>query len=549
MNQSIDNLIKKYFWWVFFIMLAFALLSHLDHLPLKFEEPRRGVVALEMEFTGNYIAPTINGEFYYNKPPIYNWILVALFKLFNSHEDWILRVPTVMSFILLAFVNLNIMKRKLGDKVAQLSSLLFLTSTDLLFYFSFQGEIDMFFSLVVYLQIASILWFFETKNYRSLFLISYFLVAIGVLTKGLPSIAFQGITLLAFFIYHKRFKQLFNIWHFVGFGLFVFIVGGYFYLYSAYNDPMPYITRLFTESSNRALVQKSFFDSIVHLFTFPLILVDILAPWLLIAPLFITKSLPSRVKESKWLTMIIVFFIANISLYWISPGVRDRYLYMFVPFVTTLFAYVIYNYSQENKSIPKSANILLILVMAIVILALPILPFVQPVSSVNNILLIAIALIILLGMIFFIYLKSSSSKIYVFIVFIVAARIGFNYIVIPLRLEDELRDNYKFHVEQILENIGDNPIFFHGAIKHSQKRLPFIGQEVVYNELAYYPFQLTYYIEKNRGKVFKFSTEKLADAFYLSEKNHFSEIIGNKEIRYQFNLGKRGFDFVLFKFK
>ncbi|MFT7033549.1 MAG: 4-amino-4-deoxy-L-arabinose transferase-like glycosyltransferase [Cyclobacteriaceae bacterium] len=548
MNQSIDNLIKKYFWWVFFIMLAFALISHLDHLPLKFEEPRRGIVAMEMEFTGNYITPTINGEFYYNKPPIYNWILVALFRVFNSHEDWVLRVPTVISFILLAFVNFQIMRRKLGDKVAQLSSLFFLTSTDLLFYFSFQGEIDMFYSLIVYLQIASILWFFETKNYRALFLISYFLVSIGVLTKGLPSIAFQGITLLAIFIYYKRFKQLFNIWHFIGFGMFIFIIGGYFYSYSTYNDPLPYITRLFTESSNRTIAQKSFFDSIIHLFTFPLILLDILAPWLLIAPLFITKSVVTKIKQSNWLMLVIIFFLSNISLYWISPEARDRYLYMFVPFVTTLFAYIIYSHSRDNMTIPKLANVLLIAVMAILIVALPILPFVQPVSTVDNIFLIVGAIFILLGTTLFIYLKSSLYKVHVFILFIVAARIGFNYIVMPLRLKDELRDNYKFHTDQILEVVGDSRFFFHGAIKHSEKDLPFTSLEVVYDELAHYPFQLTYYIEKSRYKVFDFSREKLPDTFYLSEKTNFNEIIGNKEIHYEFNLDKRGFDFVLFKF-
>ena len=137
-----------------------------------------------------------------------------------------LRVPTVLSFVLLAFVNFQVNRRKLGDKVALLSSLLFLTSTDLLFYFSFQGEIDMFYSLIVYFQITSILLFFEKKNYRSLFIFSYLLVSIGVLTKGIPSIAFQAITLLAFFIYHKRFKELFSFWHFIGFGLFILIVGG-----------------------------------------------------------------------------------------------------------------------------------------------------------------------------------------------------------------------------------------------------------------------------------------------------------------------------------
>jgi 4-amino-4-deoxy-L-arabinose transferase-like glycosyltransferase len=547
-NQSIDSLIQKYFLWVFFFMLAFALLSHLDHLPLKFEEPRRGVVAMEMEYSGNYIAPTINGEYYYNKPPIYNWLLVFLFKIFNSKEDWVLRVPTVLSFVLLAFVNFQVNRRKLGDKVALLSSLLFLTSTDLLFYFSFQGEIDMFYSLIVYLQITSILLFFEKKNYRSLFIFSYLLVSIGVLTKGIPSIAFQAITLLAFFIYHKRFKELFSFWHFIGFGLFILIVGGYFYLYSEYNDPLLYITRLFTESSSRTIVQKSFIDSIFHLFTFPLILLDILAPWLLIAPLFITMSIISKVKESKWLSLIILFFISNILLYWISPGARDRYLYMFVPFATTLFAFIIYKHSQENVAIPKFANALLLFVMLTLILVLPVLPFIPPVSTVKNVALIVSLLFILLGLLLFIYSRSKVSKIQVFILFIVAARIGFNYIVMPLRLEDELRDNFKYHVNEILELVQNDTFFYYGEIEHSEKKAPFLQQTISYDELAYYPYQLTYYIEKNRKAVFAYSMKRSTKAFYLSEKNNFDVISGKKEILYEFNLGKREFDFVLFKF-
>ena len=119
----------------------------------------------------------------------------------------------------------------------------------------------------------------------------------------------------------------------------------------------------------------------------------------------------------------------------------------------------------------------------------------------------------------------------------------------PLRLEDELRDNYKFHTDQILEVVGDSPFLFHGVVKHSEKKMPFVSHSVSYDELAYYPFQLTYYIEKNRKKVFAFSREKLPDTFYLSEKNNFSKIFDNKEVYYEFKLEKRGFDFVLFKFK
>lgn len=549
MNNPFDDFVKRHFWWFFICVLIVALFSHLDYLPLKFEEPRRGTVALEMEYSGDYLTPTINGENYYNKPPVYNWVLVVLFKALNSHEDWVLRLPTVFCFLLLAFFHYKVIREKLGKNTAVFASLFFITSTDLLFYFSFQGEIDMFYSLLVYLQVVSIIWFFEKENYRALYLLSYLIMAIGILTKGLPSIAFQGITLLAFFIYHKRFWQLFNIWNFIGLGLSIVVVAGYFVLYNQSNDALPFLSRLLTESSNRTVAEKSFLESIVHLFSFPLIMMDILSPWLFIAPLFFVRSLIHKAKDYKWINFILLFIASNILIYWISPGTRDRYLYMFVPFFSALFGFMVQNYLSGTDKLPKAANVLLIIVMGILVLAMPIIPFVEPVSTVPKITLIATCLFLVFASTLWLYLKSHTQRIYIFILFVVLARIGFNFIIMPLRLEDELRDNYKYHVDKMLEVTEGAPFFFHGEMEVSQKQLPLVGTVVDYRELAYHPFQLTYYIEKKTGKIFQYANDKTSGRYYLAEKDLMTRQPGSKKVHYEFTLEKRGYDFVLFEYE
>ena len=50
-----------------FMLGAVALFLNLGLEPLHFEEPRRAIVALEMELTGNWWVPKINGEYYFNK--------------------------------------------------------------------------------------------------------------------------------------------------------------------------------------------------------------------------------------------------------------------------------------------------------------------------------------------------------------------------------------------------------------------------------------------------------------------------------------------------
>ena len=46
--------------------------------PLKWEEPRRCLVAQEMIESGDYVAPRLLGRPYYNKPPMQAWLIVAV---------------------------------------------------------------------------------------------------------------------------------------------------------------------------------------------------------------------------------------------------------------------------------------------------------------------------------------------------------------------------------------------------------------------------------------------------------------------------------------
>ena len=47
-----------------FLLLAIALFTNLGLSPLRLEEPRRALVALEMLLNDNLIVPTVRNEFY-----------------------------------------------------------------------------------------------------------------------------------------------------------------------------------------------------------------------------------------------------------------------------------------------------------------------------------------------------------------------------------------------------------------------------------------------------------------------------------------------------
>ena len=94
-------------------------------------------------------------------------------------------------------------------ETALLSSLFYVTSGDILFYFSMLGEIDIFYTFLAYCQVIFIFAGYEQKRWMWLFIGSYFFTAAGLLTKGLPSLAFQGITLLAVAGYKGQWRWLF----------------------------------------------------------------------------------------------------------------------------------------------------------------------------------------------------------------------------------------------------------------------------------------------------------------------------------------------------
>ena len=50
----------------------------LTSFPLKWEEPRRCLVAMEMIERGDYLVPHLHGRPYFNKPPMQNWLIVLL---------------------------------------------------------------------------------------------------------------------------------------------------------------------------------------------------------------------------------------------------------------------------------------------------------------------------------------------------------------------------------------------------------------------------------------------------------------------------------------
>ena len=400
-------------------------------MPLSADEPIRALVAGDMVINGNYIAPKMNGRFYLNKPPLYNWILVVFFKIFQSTDEWVIRLPSILSLLAFGWVVFKIVKQRLNDvKFAWITAIATITGGNLWIYSAYLGHIDITYSLVSFMQIYALYHYGERGLWKKAFAFSYGLACVGFMMKGLPSIVFQGISVFTILILNKSFKRIWSWTHIVSTLLFVIPVGLYLWAYSQQADLQKLLERIVTESSSRTVTEKSFIESVEHLFLFPLrYLLDIL-PWGFAVFVFLRKDARQYVWNNSFLKTSLLLFLFNIIIYWLSPDYRARYVFMLTPFllIPSLAACL---HVWNNKQIKPVGIVIAVLLVMSPIAMFMIASTNIDISIIGAILLVAIGLI-LLGLLLF---KSQQPSLYLVILGLVIARLGYSHYMVPFRVQ------------------------------------------------------------------------------------------------------------------
>lgn len=431
---------NPWFFYAFSVLMLFpALLWHLGFLAINFptDEPTRAIVALEMIVSGNYITPTINGDFYYNKPPLYNWIIIAYYKLAGNYSEFTLRLPVVVGLLLFGLTIFWFVRRHLGNKQGFIVAILFITSGRILFWDSFLGLIDITFSWLVYLSFMLIYHFREKKQYLALFLVSYLLTGITFLMKGLPSLVFQGITLLAIFSYNHEFRKLFSWRHFAGIGLFLLIIGAYYY---AYFQVHPFDFRifktLFSESEKRTIINYGWLRFTRHLFTFPLEMFYHFFPWSVLWIYFFRRDFRSTLREHPFLRFNFIVFIFNIIIYWTSPESYPRYIFMLFPPLFTILVFHFFRDLGKNGKYSRVVEYFLMGVMVLGIIAAIPMPLLKQTNFVDHAWLKAGVMFFTMLLLTWLYYKLKEQRMIIFAAAMLMIRIGFDWFIIPPRYND-----------------------------------------------------------------------------------------------------------------
>ncbi len=326
-------------------LYVFGALLHLGRMYLHREEPRRCIIAMEMNYSGNYIVPHVLGRPYFKKPPLHNFVLAMFFKMFGMSE-WSARIVSVLSMFGIMLAIFIVAKDIVGSDAALFSAFSFGLAFISYFNYGMLAETDMFFSLLVFLSLVCV---FK----RKLFLGSVF-TAFALLTKGFPALHYYYLTLF-FYAWAKRDLKRFLLSKETIFGaVFIFIVFFGWLLAVSKGDIHRFDLALGTlihASGGRVLSIERIPEVLKHLIKFPISFWLRFLPASVLFLLLFRKDFLREFKESvrsdEKIKELFVFslaaFVPNFLIYWIIPDGRVRYalvLFAVISFILGIIFYV-----------------------------------------------------------------------------------------------------------------------------------------------------------------------------------------------------------------
>lgn len=96
------------------LLALVCVLPGLGGSPLARTEPHRAVPAHDMVIGGDWLTPRLYGVPYLRKPPLHYWLLATTESLVGSTSEWVYRLPSALSSVVIALVAWLATRRALG---------------------------------------------------------------------------------------------------------------------------------------------------------------------------------------------------------------------------------------------------------------------------------------------------------------------------------------------------------------------------------------------------------------------------------------------------
>lgn len=317
--------------WLVLLLMAAAILPRLNDIPFRGEEHRRAQVTEEMAIYGDWVVPRDQGDVFYSRPPLQQWLVAGAEWAFQSRDRWVVRFPCAVALLLTCVLLYGYSRQFVGPTGATVAAFAYGTIGEVL-DLGQQAETEALFVFTVASSLLLWHWGYARKWPAALpWMAAYaFAVASGLLKGGLqPPVYLLG-TVGLYLLWKRDVRFAFTRGHLIGLIFGLALAAAWW---------VPCVERVgfeatrkvwMTDTSSRFLSWKVG-DFLRHLVVFPTELFGCLLPWGLLIPAALLPGVRRAMAGCDAVAFCGFALVVAVPTIWIPPNGLTRYLVPIYP--------------------------------------------------------------------------------------------------------------------------------------------------------------------------------------------------------------------------
>ena len=356
-----------------FIFLALALVCYFvfffnigNYALMDVDETRYVSMARDMFHSKDFLTLYLNGDYFFEKPPLYFWGECLSFAIFGKVNEFTARFPVALYGTLSTFLVYFVGKKVVSRRYGFISAIILATTLEFVMLAKFAILDIVVTTCVGFSLMFGILSQFARRKHLCWWLF-YIFSGFAVMAKGIPGFVVPFAVMFFVTLANKTFKEALkpkNV--LVGFLLFFLIVLPWHIIMFKIHDPLFFDEYIIKHHINR-FFSSSEIDRKQPFYYYILTILWGLIPWVF-SGIAVCVSKIKEIKVSKFMQFNLIAFAVTLLFFSASSTKLITYILPIYFFSANILGYIWENYIFNNKY-KKPINISVYIIGGICILA------------------------------------------------------------------------------------------------------------------------------------------------------------------------------------
>ena len=321
------------------VIVGFNILFGIDGVALLDpDEPVYAETAKEMIRFNEYLSPRIYNEYWYDKPPIFYWLLVGSLKLFGGFSELAARLPASLMAIGAVLMTTVSAARQFSARAGFWSGLVMGTTVMIMY----MGKASVTDTTLLFFMTGALLCFMHEKYW-----LMYLFCGFAVMTKGPIGVVFPGAIVFLYLLVTRDLGRMLRM-HVIPGLILVAAVGMPWYVFMYQNHGMDFIYE-FIGFHNISRFSAPLHPNRVHWWFYLPVIILGLFPWTGV----LLKSMKDAVtksvgRESTRLLFLQIWWIFVFIFFSIAKTKQVSYMLVLLPALSMIIGWNIERMTCEN---------------------------------------------------------------------------------------------------------------------------------------------------------------------------------------------------------